>query len=138
MSPARGIRGLARIFAVALTGALPAQAERLTCDLRAPCPSKGPCVVEAVTVSFEIDHTQFVAPVDRREPPRNKVTRVSLRNATGDREFRAEPIVMADGTRGFWAEIDGIEHLMTIRPDGRGSYVTSGAAAQLTGRCRRS
>ncbi|KMW57216.1 hypothetical protein AIOL_002177 [Candidatus Rhodobacter oscarellae] len=108
----------------------PASAERVYCEMVPPC-AGAVCAAEAVPLRFEIDHNQFAPPVDAKEPPRNKVTLVAL----GDQQFRAEPIVMEDGTLGFWAHVAGVDHLMTMRPDGLGTYATTGDMLFLTGRC---
>ena len=108
----------------------PASAERVECTFKAPCLS-AVCVEETIPVAFTIDHNQFAPALDPNEPPRNKVTTVAL----GDETFKAEPIVMADGTRGFWTNISGVDHLMTMRPDGMGTYATTGAIPFMSGRC---
>lgn len=113
----------------ALTGA--AAAERVDCAFAVPCLGAG-CVVEEVALRFEIDPSQFVDAHVPGEPPRNKVTWVTL----GDVEFEAEPIRMADGTRGFWANVAGVEHLMTTRADGMGTYASTGAVPYMSGRCK--
>lgn len=105
-------------------------AERVECEFMAPCLTSV-CLPEAVPVSFEIDHRQFAPPIDPDEPPRNKVTVVAM----GGAQFKAEPILMDDGTRGFWANVEGVEHLMTMRPDGMGTYASSGAVSFMSGRC---
>jgi len=43
--------------------------------------------------------------------------------------------LMDDGTRGFWAHVEGIDHLMPMRPDGRGTYATTGGIPFMTGTC---
>lgn len=118
------------VFALALM-ASPAWAERVECEFHIPCIGIGACIEGPLPVSFEIDHRQFAPPVSPQEPPRNKVTLVSL----GEERFKAEPIVLDDGTRGFWANLGGVDHLMTMRPDGRGTYSTSGGIPLMTGLC---
>ena len=107
-----------------------AQAERVECTFVAPCLASV-CASEELPVAFEIDHNQFAPPLDPNEPPRNKITEVAM----GDYRFPAEPIVMDDGTRGFWAVVAGVDHLMTVRPDGLGTYATSGAIPFMSGKC---
>ena len=107
-----------------------ANAERVECMFATPCMGST-CVVEEIPLSFYIDPNQFVAPQHPNDPPRNKVTRVAL----GEYEFPAEPILMDDGTRGFWANVQGVDHLMTMRPDGMGTYATSGSVPFMAGEC---
>ena len=130
MRLSRGIKIVTYLSVIAWVSPISVWAERVECAFVAPC-AASVCVAEEIDVAFEIDHRQFAPPLDAREPPRNKVTTVAL----GDAVFRAEPIVMDDGTRGFWALVDGIEHLMTMRPDGLGSYASTGRVGFMSGRC---
>lgn len=108
----------------------PAFAERVSCEFSPPCNRSGVCLTKVVPLQFVIDHNQFAPAHDASEPPRNKVTHVAF----GDMEFAAEPIVMAD-MRGFWALVDGVEHLMTVRSDGRATYATTGPVPFMSGQC---
>ncbi len=119
-------------FAAMLVGlsSTVAMAERVECTFVAPCLS-GVCAPEEIPVVFEIDHNQFAPPHDPNEPPFNKITEVVM----GKYRFPAEPILMEDGTRGFWAVVAGVDHLMTMRPDGLGTYATNGTIPFMSGTC---
>jgi hypothetical protein len=120
----------------ALFCAVPALAiERVTCwfepaEAGSDCVG-GACLGAPVALRFEIDPNQFLAPHALGEPPRGKVALVSLEANV----FEAEPIRMADGTRGFPAKVAGVEHLMTTGPDGLARYASTGAVPFLRGRC---
>jgi len=123
------------IFCIAATPAN-ATTERIACQFHRPCLEATVCVPDAVALAFTIDRTQFAPPHDPKEPPRNKVTHVSVTHAAlGADTFKAEPILMVDGTRGFWAHLDGVDHLMTLRQDGRSTYATTGPIPPMTGHC---
>ncbi|MDU8912114.1 hypothetical protein [Aestuariicoccus sp. MJ-SS9] len=109
----------ALVLALSLAPA-PAMAERIVCQLG------------EVTLGFEIDRAQFAPAVDGGEPPRRAETLVEM---GGDR-FLAEPILMATGHRGFWAEShEGRELLLLIAPDGSARLSDSGRDADLEGTC---
>ena len=108
-----------------------AMAELVDCRLSAPCSDATVCAFDPVPVRFEIDPNQFSPPLLKGDPPRRQVTRVQM----GDRNFRAEPILMDSGVRGFWAKLDGVDHLLTIQPDGSGTYTKTPPGDKLTGLC---
>jgi hypothetical protein len=120
----------AAICALAAPGTA-APFEQVDCRLSAPCPDATPCASEPVSASFEIDLGQFSPPLLKGDPPRRQVTQVQL----GQSRFRAEPIVMDSGVRGFWAKLDGVDHLLTIQPDGGGIYTRTPPGALMTGQC---
>ena len=120
----------AAICALAAPGTA-APFEQVSCRLSAPCPDATPCAAQPVTARFEIDLGQFSPPLLRGDPPRRQVTQVQL----GQRRFRAEPIVMKNGVRGFWAKLDGVDHLLTIQRDGIGTYTRTPPGELLTGQC---
>ena len=122
------MKGLGPVLLMCVPGV--AWAERVECTFTPPCLGSI-CYADEIPVAFTIDHNQFAPALDPKEPPRNKVTTVAL----GEERFQAEPIVMDDGTRGFWANIAGVDHLMTMRPDGMGTYATTGAIPFMSGHC---
>jgi hypothetical protein len=63
-------------------------------------------------LQFYMDTASFAPPVNRADPPRRTVSRVTL----GDTTFAAEAILTEDGTRGFWAP--GRDWLLTLGRDG--------------------
>ena len=105
--------------------------ERVSCELTRSCNTSVLCVGEIINVNFNIDPNQFVAPIDVNEPPRNKVTVVE----SAGQLFRAEPIRMDTGMRGFWAIAQGSEHLLTIQSDGSAIYSQGSDGHMLTGTC---
>lgn len=126
----RGTCFTAAICALAAPGTA-APFERVNCRLSAPCPDAADCARDPVPVRFEIDLGQFSPPLLRGDPPRRQVTHVQL----GQSRFRAEPIVMDNGVRGFWAKFEGADHLLTIQPDGVGTYTRTPPGESLTGLC---
>lgn len=119
------------LAATLCAAALPSQAQNVHCTMTELCPKTGLCVATPVTLAFNIDPNQFVDPVSKNEPPRNKVTWVSLHNE----RFQAEPIRMDNGIVGFWADIDGTSHLMTVQADGSSHYSKSDNSTRLSGYC---
>lgn len=127
------MKDLAAFIAAACVCASPGNAfpiERIECRLSATCQGLQGCAAGTVQLRFAIDMAQFSPAVGAGDPPRRKTTRVE----TADQAFAAEPIVMSDGLRGFWAEADGVDHLLTIKPDGTAAY-TRIPGGKLTGRC---
>jgi len=113
---------------MALAGT-PALADNLLCQLHPDCTSCG----TTVQLGFHIDRNQFSPPVDAGEPPRRMVTHVMQ----GDTSFQAEPMLLANGVRGFWADINDTSYLLTIQPDGTATYTVTGPrAASLVGTCK--
>ena len=99
--------------------ASPAMGESIACD------------IAGIPVRFEIDMTQFAPPVDPGEPPRRRVTTVSL----GSQQFEAEPMVMGE-LRGFWTDgEDAAQVLMIIQPDGAATLTNAPPGTEKTGRC---
>jgi len=120
------------ITAMALLAACPTSAiERISCVLNTSCSGETICAPKTSELHFGIDPNQFVAPIDAKEPPRNKVTIVSMDGES----FRAEPIQTEFGLRGFWSAQNGTERLLTIQPDGTATYSLSSELGQLTGKC---
>ncbi len=117
------------LWALALAG--PVQAERLACSLTPECRGDG-CPTDVLTLTFDIDRTQFVRPMFRFEPPRRLVTRVF---ATTE-DYAAEPILMGDGTRGFHAELPDRDRLLTIALDGTAIYTDTETRHRRTGTCK--
>jgi hypothetical protein len=75
------------------------------------------CVTDCatMTVSFEIDRAQFVAPVDPNDPPRRQVTFVTMDNQS----FSATAILFPGGVSGFHEDAGELgSRLMIIQPDG--------------------
>jgi len=112
---------------------LPAQAEveHMSCAFPAPCIGGGDCASGTLNLTFSIDHLQFTPPVLRRDPPKRKVTDV----IAGDLHFRAEPILMDSGLRGFWGYVEGIDHLLTVKPDGVAIYTVTPPGTLYSGNC---
>ncbi|MDJ0630392.1 MAG: hypothetical protein QNJ44_19205 [Rhodobacter sp.] len=120
-------------FALALglsTDPAAALIERVDCTVSAPCPGRSVCVSPPVDVSFTIDSDQFALAYSPDEPPRKKITTVKV---AGER-FNAEPILMAGGVRGFWAESFEGTHLLTFAP-GKDAVYSRPIGQRLTGRC---
>jgi len=106
-------------------------AERVECSLSEPCPTSGVCFQEAVDLHFVIDHNQFSDAVDVNDPPRRKVTLVTL----GDEQYSAEPMIIGD-VRGFWQDTEAmIDRIFTMQADGSGVYSESPSGKTLTGSC---
>lgn len=100
-----------------LTG--PAFADAITCDL------------QGTALQFDIDRNQFVAPQNLNDPPRRKVTLVSM----GEAQFPAEPFLIGK-TRGFWAEgWSGSDVIFVMQPDGSATYTDTRMDTRLTGHC---
>lgn len=103
---------------LALT-AVPAMAEVITCDM-----ADDP-------LSFTIDPTQFAAPVNVNEPPRQARTIVSY----GDKSFPATPFLISD-TRGFEAEgLGGTTTIFVMQNNGDAVLSDHRAGLRITGRC---
>lgn len=97
----------------------PAAAEMITCDMA------------GTAVAFEIDHTQFSLPQSPDDPPRRKVTSVTM----GDAIFDAEPVVLGEA-RGFWAEGQtGANVILMMQDDGSAIYTDQQTGIRLTGTC---
>lgn len=79
-------------------------------------------------LDFDIDPASFADPIDPREPPRRRVSRVTL----GGESFEAEALLTEGGSRGFWAPGRGI--LLTKAPAGA-ARMSDGNAASWRGRC---
>ncbi len=122
------IRAGAVVFGLAAAGPATALIERVDCAVAAPCPTGAACPV--VELSFTIDSDQFALPYSPDEPPRKKVTTVT----TGAARFSAEPILMAGGVRGFWAETFEGTHLLTFAP-GKEAVYSRPIGERLTGTC---
>jgi len=84
--------------------------EHVECTVTAPCATTGACPPDPIIVRFTIDRNQFASAISSDEPPRNKVTTVTI----GTEQFTAEPILMAGGVRGFWKESFEGSHLLTF------------------------
>ena len=111
--------------------ASPALAERVSCTLSQPCPILTDCATETLALDFVIDRSQFVAAVDVNEPPRKKVTVVTL----GEEQFRAEPFLIGD-VRGFWQDTEAMsDRMFTMQADGSAIYSESPSGVQLSGLC---
>ncbi|WP_342075805.1 hypothetical protein [Yoonia sp. SS1-5] len=97
----------------------PCWAENIACDM------------DGIALAFAIDRNQFVAPASPDEPPRRKVTMVSM----GDAQFPAEPFLIGK-TRGFWAEgWSGSDVIFVMQPDGSATYTDTRRDTRLTGHC---
>lgn len=120
------------LITLCLGSPVAAATEKIECLFQSPCPEGVICIANApISMDFTIDLNQFAPPINAREPPRNKVTRVTV----GTAMFQAEPLVLSGGIRGFWAEHDGVEHLMTMQPDRTALYTTTGPVTRMIGRC---
>ena len=127
----RGVPSIGGLVFCLSASASMAQAERVACQLAAPCPETGICAAETVALSFEIDRTQFAPPVDPKEPPRRKVTQVDL----GGVRFVAEAMVIGD-VRGFWEDAEAMgSRIFTMQPDGTGLYSEDPSGRTLRGPC---
>ncbi len=84
---------------------------------------------EALT--FAIDRTQFVAPQDPNDPPRRKISQVSL----GDKRFPAEPFIIGP-VRGFHADgLGGSSVMFSVVADGSAKLANTRTGETLTGTC---
>lgn len=108
-----------------------AAAEILTCTLAADCEAGPACPASPLTLSFAIDRSDFAPSLYKNEPPRLVVTTVTQ----GDEVFRAEPILMRSGLRGFHADLPGGERLLTVSVEGAATYTDRGAQHQYRGTC---
>ncbi|WP_133175939.1 hypothetical protein [Yoonia sediminilitoris] len=79
-------------------------------------------------VSFAIDRNQFVDAVDKRDPPRRKVTTVQ----TDARRFEAEPFILGD-LRGF--SVDAGRVMFVVQPNGNALYSDIARGHKRTGQC---
>jgi hypothetical protein len=117
---------LAVLTLTALLLAAPAQAERLRCTLACTDPA---CPAASLRLSFLLDRNQFLPPAYPDDPPQRLLTQVELNGA----RFAAEPILMEDGTRGFWTE--AAPRIFTLDPEGLATYSDLAAGVTATGRC---
>lgn len=111
--------------------AAPLAAETLRCDLTPDCVGSAAC--DAITtVQFTIDLNQFAPAVDANDPPRRKVTLVTM----GAAQFPAEPIWFQGGIRGFSAEgWGGSEMLFIVQTDHTATLVDPREGLRLVGTC---
>ena len=80
---------------------------------------------------FEIDRNQFVDAINTNEPPRNKVTDVTMNGET----FAAEPFLIGD-VRGFWADNkEAGNRILMIEADGTAQYAEPDLERTMTGTC---
>ncbi len=123
-------RGSSRCLSPALLALLcaagPAGAERLDCTLTCAQPA---CPSATLRLGFLLDRNQFLPPAYPDDPPQRLLTEVEL---NGNR-FPAEPILMADGTRGFWTE--AAPRMFTLDPEGLATYSDLAAGLTATGTC---
>ena len=111
--------------------AAPLAAETVRCPLSPACQTASGCDV-VTNVEFTIDLNQFAPAVDANDPPRRKVTLVTM----GDAQFPAEPIWFEGGIRGFSAEgWGGSEMLFIVQPDQTATLVDPREGLRLTGTC---
>lgn len=82
---------------------------------------------ERVEVRFDIDRSQFSPAISKDEPPRRAQTTVRI----GPKSFTAEPMLMADGVRGFWAETA----MLTTNKNGDARLTILDGARQYDGTC---
>lgn len=69
----------------------------------------------SMSVSFEIDASQFVAPQNPNDPPRRQITTVDMDGA----RFVAQAIMLPGGVRGFHEEAGALgSRLLIVQPDG--------------------
>ncbi len=119
----------ATLLASALAG--PSLADSLACELQKECRANNVCDETIVDLTFEIDRLQFIDPQDRSEPPRRKLSQVSM----ADRQFPAEPFLMGD-VRGFWAEgLAGSHSIFIVNADGTAKFSNSEMGEHLIGTC---
>lgn len=121
---------MAALGAWALAPPAEARVERIECTLSAPCPGQAACLSRDVEVRFAIDLNQFALAFSPDEPPRKKITTVTV----GSERFSAEPILMVGDVRGFWAETYEGTHLLTFSP-GQDAVYSRPVNEKLTGRC---
>lgn len=110
----------------------PARAEAIECRLAPVCARGAACPGDEVALAFAIDRAQLSPALDPADPPRRAVTTVRL---DGHR-FAAEPIVMRNGGKGFWAEEDGVTRMLVIDTDGQAVFTDGSAGGRYEGRCR--
>jgi len=109
-----------------------AAAAILDCRLYLDCPAGVTCRAAPLDLRFALDRSQFLRPRIGNEPPPRLRTFVRA----GPDTYPAEPILMADGTRGFHARLDDREQLLTIAPDGAAIFTDTAETARRTGTCR--
>lgn len=116
-----------RMLALCLALApLPGWADSLECRL---VPEGGGA---AVSVAFDIDRRQFAPAASPDDPPRQMRSVV----AQDAQRYIAEPFLMEDGVRGFWAEERvGGAALLVIQKDGAARMTDEAIGAMLVGRC---
>ena len=113
--------------------AAPVAAASWACTLSGPCPDATACPDDPVRIAFDIDPGQFAPPVGPSDPPRRRLTSVTLNGET----FDAEPIRMAGGIRGFWGlPGPGSDRILLIEADGAARYDDPARQGQLTGTCK--
>ncbi|WP_323768617.1 hypothetical protein [Antarctobacter sp.] len=84
---------------------------------------------DRLSLRFDLDTASFAPPLDPNEPPRRRVSRVTL----GDDGFTAEAILSENGQRGFWSPDRG--WLLTMDRDGAARLSDADQAPWL-GRCK--
>ena len=116
---------------LAIANVTSARAELVECVLSEPCTTTGVCLRDSIDLHFVIDRNQFADAVNVNDPPRRKVTLVTL----GDEEFSAEPMIIGD-VRGFWQDTEATgDRIFTMQADGSGVYSESPSGKTLTGSC---
>lgn len=111
--------------------AAPCVADSLSCVVSPACPAGAECVVDEVSIAFDINRDEFAPAIDPGEPPRRKVTMVQM----GGARFPAEAIIMGEA-RGFWAEGGGGSHvLFMVHGDGTAFYVDDQTGLRMEGIC---
>lgn len=104
----------------AALAASPALAERFDCMM-----------ADGTVVRFDLDPNQFVDAVSEGEPPRRKVTQVTM----GTSKFPAEPFSIGD-LAGFSAEALGAGTIMfVVNPSGEAIQTERQTGQRMTGQC---
>ncbi|MBV7393312.1 hypothetical protein [Mameliella sediminis] len=83
-----------------------------------------------IDLRFDLDPASFSPALDSREPPRRRVSRVTLSDGRG---FEAEAILGQDGSRGFWADSENM--LLTVAADGT-ARLSDAAKTPWQGQCK--
>lgn len=108
-----------------------AHADVLNCSFTELCDADDSCVLVTMDLRFEIDRNQFVDAINTNEPPRNKVTDVTMNGET----FTAEPFLIGD-VRGFWADTkEAGNRILMIEADGTAQYAEPDLERTMTGTC---
>ncbi len=103
--------------------ATPVQAQDVRCTL-----DDGSAPVQ---VAFTIDRNQFIAPMDPKDPPRRKITRVEM----GRDRFLAEPFLIGQSL-GFWEDAEAVgSRMLVVQPGGAAKYSETPSGRRLTGTC---